>query len=206
VGVAFSPDAQTILTAMQNRVEGRGAARFWRADTGEPLGSPIQLPGEAGAVAFTPAGDGLVIAGGKVLQLRRPVTGREGEEEVVRALAPFQAPVVALSRDGGTALTKTGRLLNVPSEKPLGPAHFPEEQVLAGAFDLQGEKLLALTNQGLQLWQLKILKGDPERVNLWTQVITGQELDEFSRANPLEPSTWGQRRDRLHELGGAPRP
>ena len=39
---------------------------------------------------------------------------------------------------------------------------------------------------------------------LWTQVITGLEVDELTAAHVLDAATWQQRRQRLQELGGPP--
>ena len=47
-------------------------------------------------------------------------------------------------------------------------------------------------------------QGDPERILLWTQVITGAELDEYGQVRILDANTWQQRRRRLQELGGPP--
>ena len=46
--------------------------------------------------------------------------------------------------------------------------------------------------------------GDPERILLWTQVITGCEVDELTAVRVLDAATWQQRRQRLQELGGPP--
>lgn len=39
---------------------------------------------------------------------------------------------------------------------------------------------------------------------LWTQVITGFEVDELTAVRVLDAATWKQRRQRLQELGGPP--
>ena len=39
---------------------------------------------------------------------------------------------------------------------------------------------------------------------LWTQVITGLEVDELTAVRVLDAATWQQRRDRLQKLGGPP--
>ncbi len=48
------------------------------------------------------------------------------------------------------------------------------------------------------------MQGDPERILLWTQVITGLELDDFGATRVLDAATWEKRRQRLQELGGPP--
>jgi len=50
------------------------------------------------------------------------------------------------------------------------------------------------------------IQGDPERILLWTQVITGSELDEYGQVRWLDANTWQQRRLQLEKLGGPPVP
>jgi hypothetical protein len=39
---------------------------------------------------------------------------------------------------------------------------------------------------------------------LWTQVITGLEVDDLTAARVLDAATWRERRERLEKLGGPP--
>jgi hypothetical protein len=56
-----------------------------------------------------------------------------------------------------------------------------------------------------RLWKVpQPLRGDPERIKLWTQVITGLEVDDLTAVHVLDAATWEQRRQRLQELGGPP--
>ncbi len=56
-----------------------------------------------------------------------------------------------------------------------------------------------------RLWRVpRRIRGDPEQVLLWTQVITGLELDEHGLVRFLDTVTWQKRRQRLQELGGPP--
>jgi predicted RNA polymerase sigma factor len=48
------------------------------------------------------------------------------------------------------------------------------------------------------------MRGEPERIKLWAQVVTGLEVDELTAAHVLDAATWQQRRLRLQELGGSP--
>ena len=49
--VAFSPDDSLILTATS-----AGVAQLWDADTGKPIGRPMQHEGTVGIVTFSPDG------------------------------------------------------------------------------------------------------------------------------------------------------
>ena len=41
---------------------------------------------------------------------------------------------------------------------------------------------------------------------VWTQVITGLEVDEFAAVRVLDAATCQERRERLQKLGGPPAP
>jgi len=44
----------------------------------------------------------------------------------------------------------------------------------------------------------------PERIRLWLEVNTGQELDAGGTVVDLDAKTWRERYDRLQKLGGPP--
>jgi len=48
------------------------------------------------------------------------------------------------------------------------------------------------------------IRGSPERISLWTQVITGLEVDDLTAVRVLDASTGRERRERLEKLGGPP--
>jgi hypothetical protein len=57
-----------------------------------------------------------------------------------------------------------------------------------------------------RLWKVsQAIRGDPERIMLWTQVITGLEVNELTVVHVLDAATWQQRHQRLQELGGPPK-
>jgi hypothetical protein len=45
-----------------------------------------------------------------------------------------------------------------------------------------------------------------KRIVLWTQVITGLELDQAGTVHVLDRATWSERQQQLQALGGAPLP
>jgi WD40 repeat protein len=56
-----------------------------------------------------------------------------------------------------------------------------------------------------RLWKVpQPIRGDPERIMLWTQVITGLEVDDLTAVRVLDAATWRERRERLEKLGGPP--
>jgi len=73
---------------------------------------------------------------------------------------------------------------------------------------LSADGKLALTgspDKTAHLWNVpQPIRGDPERIILWIQVITGLEVDELTAVHVLDAATWQQRRQRLQEFGGPP--
>jgi WD40 repeat protein len=117
---------------------------------------------------------------------------------------------VALSANGRTALTgsadKTARLWETATGKPIGPPLQNQDAVVAVALSADGKTALTGSNDNTaRLWKVpQPLHADPERIMLWTQVITGIEVDELTAVRVLDSATWQQRRQRLQELGGPP--
>jgi hypothetical protein len=74
------------------------------------------------------------------------------------------------------------------------------------AFSPDGKTVLTGSDdKTARLWRVpRPIEGDPERILLWAQVITGLELDEFGGRRGLDAATWETRRQRLQELGGPP--
>ena len=117
---------------------------------------------------------------------------------------------MAFSPDGKTVLTasldKTARLWEAATGQPLGPPLQHQGPVRHVAFSPDGQTVLTGSDdKTARLWQLPVpVQGEVERVVLWTQVITGMELDRDDVIRILDATTWQQRRQRLQELGGPP--
>jgi WD40 repeat protein len=210
--VAFSPDGKRALTGSGEGRGQRGEARLWDTARGQPLGPPLPHQGAVTAVAFSP--DGKTVLTGS----------RDGTARLWDATAgkPTQLPlahrapvnVVAFSPDGKTVLIateQTARLWDVTTGKPIGPplpsTGTEPAGAMTGAFRLDGKVVLTGTRDGARLWAVPApAAGDAERITLWTQVLTGMELDADGSIRELDAATWQQRRQRLHELGGPPLP
>jgi WD40 repeat protein len=210
-GVAFSPDAKLIGTACQD-----GKARLWDPATGQlltalpsgtPLWSGVGVP-ELACLAFSPDSRMLVTGGydyrarlwdvntGKPLAIPLP------HEDTVYG--------VAFSADGKTVATasadKTARLWDVVTGKPLGPAMRHAGRLHGVAFEADGKSILTACEDGtVQRWAVPtVVLGDVDRVILWSEVISGLELDANGGLRALDTDAWRERKRQLAALGGPP--
>lgn len=121
----------------------------------------------------------------------------------------------AFSPDGKTLMTgsfATMRFWEAATGKQLGPPLLHQGRVYAASFSPDGKSALTGCHEAMagpfdgmaRLWRLPQVRGNPEQIVLWTQVITGLELDEHGLVRVLDAATWQQRRDRLEKLGGPP--
>jgi hypothetical protein len=53
-----------------------------------------------------------------------------------------------------------------------------------------------------RFWQLSnAMVGDAEQLELWSQVVTGMELEAYGGVRVLDAAAWEQRRSRLKDSG-----
>jgi hypothetical protein len=203
VAAAFSPDGKAVLTASTNE-----PARLWEAATGKPIGQPLRHQDVIRAVAFSPDGKTvLAVSTNRTVWLWEAATGKPigqplRHQDVIRA--------VAFSPDGKAVLTGdmygTVRLWEAATGQPIGQPLRHQAPVIAVAFSPDGKAALTGSNdRTARLWKVpRPIQGDPERILLWVQVLTGQDLDEHGSVLELDANTWEQRRQRLQALGGPP--
>jgi WD40 repeat protein len=202
--VALRGDGKKILTGSSGKTP-----RHWETATGKPLGPPLQHQDMVMALAFSPDGKTVLTESyDKTARLWEAATGK-----------PLSPPFAASSRgccrglqpkrqdraDAGSA-DKTARLWETATGKPLGPPLQHQDLVRAVAFSPAGKTVLTESyDKTARLWRVpRPIEGDPERIVLWAQVITGLELDDYGGTRFLDAATWEQRRQRLQELGGPP--
>jgi WD40 repeat protein/tRNA A-37 threonylcarbamoyl transferase component Bud32 len=196
-----SPDGQTVLLG------GSRSAQLYTVDTGQPIGPPLQHQDLVYAVVFSPDGK-TALTGSQdgTVRLWEASTGRAvGEftpQRSVEALAP--------STDGQVILTAlrngTARLWDSRTGKPIGPSlpHNYVAAVVAMSPD-GGSYLTGGTLDDPRLWTISPpLPHGAERVMLWTQVLTGLEMDAAGTVRALDAAAWSERRQQLEGLGGPP--
>jgi hypothetical protein len=74
------------------------------------------------------------------------------------------------------------------------------------AFSPDGRTILTANWDGTaRLWLVPVPPaGAVEHIRLWSQVITGMELDDSGGVRLLDAETWQAQRRRLEEWGGPP--
>jgi WD40 repeat protein/serine/threonine protein kinase len=205
--VAFNPDGTKFLTGCAD-----GNAQLWDTTTQQPLGEPLRHHGYVLDVAFSP--DGQAILTGcedKAARLWNMSTGRPIGKPLLHQL---YVRAVAFSPDGKTLLTgswdETAQLWDAATGRPRDAGLRHHHWVTAAVFRPPDGRwvLTASADRTARLWEVtpQPVTGTVERILLWTQVITGMEMDADGQLHVLDPPTWQQRRHRLDELGGPPLP
>ena len=211
----FSPDGKVVLTACWDN-----KAHLWETASGKPSGISLQHQDRVAQAIFSPDGRNILTGSwDNTAQLWETATGKR-----LGPPLPHQSWVgrVAFSADGQTVLTREGyegisRLWDVATSKPLGPAFLyparavafsPDGQtILSAAFRQQVDLKVWPEQAAARLWAVPVpIEGTAERIVLWTQAITSMELDSSGAVRLLDMSTWQERRRRLEELGGPPKP
>jgi WD40 repeat protein len=201
-----NPNDRTVL------IVGHRDAFVWNESTGW---TPAPVPARSGRRhAATPDGRFIldeedVRGGGTRLYIRDRLTGARSELPLI---SPEGAITSAMSREGSSIVIgqadRTVRRWDVPSMRPLGLARRYQHSISNLAFAPDGQTVIIGTSGGtVDFWPLPApVLGPKERVTLWTQVITGMELDAAGVARALDPITWQVRRAELGRSGDSVSP
>jgi WD40 repeat protein len=202
--LAFSLDGRVVATGSLD-----GTARLWNASNGTPLVDPLKHRGPVQALAFCPIGTSLLTSSTDYTARLWNVADGTLIGDPLRHENAVAA--VAYSPDGTLVVTasadRTARLWSAADGTAVGPPLGHESEVSSALFSPDGKTLL--TTSGLQgrLWRVpQPVEGNPGRIELWTQVITGLELGKDHVVWPLEPQVWRERKGQLAEITGTGAP
>jgi hypothetical protein len=106
---------------------------------------------------------------------------------------------------------RTARLWDTATCKPLGGPFGQGESVtaafVAAAFSPDGRRILTANGPRACLWEVpQPVAGEPGRVTLWAQVLSGLQMEEAGTFRRLDEAALHLCRQRLEQLGGPPLP
>jgi WD40 repeat protein len=203
IAVAYSADGKTALTASRD-----ATARRWDVATREAIGPPINNGNWESPAVFSP--DRLAMLTASADNVARLWELASGKDVVQPMQHDSPVSAVAFSADGKTMATAsqsgTVHLWHVATGKAIGPPLQHEGPVRAAAFSPNGQMVVTGSeDKTVRLWEVPSpVRGNSERINLWVQVLTGQELDEHGVLRALDASAWHERRQHLENFGEPP--
>jgi WD40 repeat protein/tRNA A-37 threonylcarbamoyl transferase component Bud32 len=196
--VGFSPDSKAVATGCA------WTARLWSTATGKQITPPLRHQDVISVVAFSP--DGKTVLTGSDDWTARLWSTSTGKELTPPLRHQGFVRAVAFSPDGGAVVTgssdSTARLWSTTTGQELMPPMRHLKWVTAVAFSRDGKAVLTASNDcTARLWRIPTLsKDDSKRAKLWTQVLTGLEMDENGDIVFLNAPRWQARAQQfLHE-------
>ncbi len=199
--VAFAPDGRTFLVGTDQE------AQIWDLET-RSVWRKTSFQGHVTQVTVHPDGKrAFLVIDGFVREwhfatdeaIRTPNFQPEGGIDRF-ALSPDGRSVLIARSD------RIARLWDVGTGKQLGPAL--GARVRPVAFTSDGQRMAAGDTDGrIVIWEPPLpIEGDPERIRLWVETLTGMELDSAGTIRALSADEISERLRRLQEVGGAPEP
>jgi hypothetical protein len=100
---------------------------------------------------------------------------------------------------------RQAQLWDAATGKPAALPFRHQDWIGQAIFTPDGQTVLTASgDKTCRFWEVSPapVAGEAERLVLWTQVITGMEVEPSGPVRLLDAATWQQRRQRLQELGG----
>lgn len=197
VALDFSPDGKLIVSG---GLEGK--VNLWNSSTGQKVGTTLVHPDQIHMVRFS--GDGRFLT-----SISRDGMARIwaiGTEPVLHRTLVHTSPLgdADLSADGRILLIGgidgTARFWDVETGMSIGPVLRHDSPIQSVAIQPHGTKAVTGTQDGkLYIWRTpEPMIGSPDELVLWTQVVTGMELDANGTPRFLAPEEWLEHKQRLH--------
>jgi predicted Zn finger-like uncharacterized protein len=196
LAAAFSPDGQLVLTASYDHT-----ARLWHTATDEPSGTPLEHQDLIWDCAFSP--DGSIVLTGSEDNAARVWETATSQPRSPPMLHPRPVHTVAFHPQGQVVATgcwdNGTRRWDVATGRRLGPVLRHENRVRRVTFTPDGRTLITASEDGTaRLWSVpQPARGDPRRITLRNQVLSGIELDNNDVLRTLDTAEWEERRARF---------
>src|SRR5262249_55718133 len=179
---------------------GDDGAQLWDAETGKFL-CRLDQSGKVWSVAFGPSDQlALTTRNDGSAQLWDTKTGKRHGSPMTHRGAVFSG---VFSPDGQLILTvsadHTARLWDIGTGRTVGPVLTHEDQVSCAAFSPDGGKFATGSQDRTAcIWNTPLpVQGERPQVMLWTQVLTGMELDSNGVVRPLDAVSWQKYRQQF---------
>jgi WD40 repeat protein/tRNA A-37 threonylcarbamoyl transferase component Bud32 len=202
VSSAISPDGRTLaLGSMES------AVRLWNAADGSLISMRYQ-PSTVDRLAFDANGSRLISFGAD--GAGRVWSTVDGRPLGVPMIHQDSVSALAVSPDSRSVLTgsadDTGRLWNLADGTPIGTPLLHRDAVTSVAFFPDGHAIVtASADKTARIWPVpRPIEGDPRRIALWSQIVTGMQLHEDDALEFIDPDGWKDRVRELESLGGPP--
>jgi WD40 repeat protein len=177
-GLSFSSDGNCLLT----RTDG-GGARVWNAHSGQLI-----MPLLARVACFSPDGQRIITAGGRMAHLFDAATGK-------RLTRPLEHRDVvahaAFSPDGRRVVTAsddhTARIWDTKTGLPLTPPLQHQDQVTYAEFSPDGRRIVTACADGMaRVWEFEATDWPVKDLRLLAELLSGRTIDETGSFSTLE--------------------
>src|SRR5262249_49340377 len=143
---------------------------------------------------FSPGGK-LVFTGGRDGSARRwDAANGQPIDPLLRH--PLMVQSASIHPRGHLLLTAsedgTARVWDHATGEPYGPPLRHGHKVMRAFFSADGKHVISASwDRTIRTWKIPTpIEEDLERITLWVQVLTGQELDAHGAVHVLDPDTW----------------
>jgi len=196
----FSPDETRILTWSRDNT-----ARLWEARTGHQISPALHHNGKVYGALFGRDES-------RILTWSRDNTARLWEARTGHQISPAlhhngKVYGALFGRDESRILTwsadSTARLWDARTGQPIGPALQHQSTVDGALFSRDESRILTWSaDSTARIWILNAdLDFPAEHVELWTEAMTGSELDVVTQeVKTLEPNRWREIRQRYEAI------
>jgi tetratricopeptide (TPR) repeat protein/WD40 repeat protein/serine/threonine protein kinase len=201
---AWSPNGRQVLTVCTDHT-----LWLWNAATGKPVRNIRVEDADAVSILGFAADGKTFLTASNDAKKERAVIQRWDADSMTRQGEPLAQGAIAVatvSRDGKVVVTagQDGRVRvwDMAAATPVAPPLPLMVKPQALAVSPDGQTILAgCADQTARLWKRPpTIEGNEQKISLWTEVITGLELNADDRVEPLTEAVLEQRRLNLEAL------